>query len=275
MFQIAEAGLTTVYGTAPRVPPDEANSVYLQPAVGCPHPVCTFCALHKEPFRARSLDEFRGHLERVREALGPAGRFRTRLFLGDANALRVPARDLVSMMSLALAAFPRRPVHAYADARLWKDVELDALRGLADAGLRRVTIGLESAHAPLYNALGKPGSLDDLASSLRLLKDARVGAGLTVLLGIGGRAYKQRHVADTIEFLRAAPLSAPDVVYLLRFRPAPATPYAAAAASHADVRPTDEEHRIQEKAFRENLELELLARGVRLLSGDLLPVTLA
>jgi radical SAM superfamily enzyme YgiQ (UPF0313 family) len=275
MPNVANPVLPALYGNVPRVPPDEANSVYLQPSTGCPHPTCTFCALHKEPFRARTRLEFRLHLDRVREALGPAGRFRARLFLGDANAMRVPADDLASMIRLALEAFPRRAVHAYADARLHADVDPDGLARLADAGLRRVTIGLESAHAPLYRALGKPGTFADLAPSIGRLKAARIGVGLTVLLGLGGRAHRQPHVADTIADLRGRPLGAPDVVYLLRYRPEAVTPYAAASAADPDLAATDAEYRIQERAFREQLEAELLGRGVRILSGDLVPVSLA
>lgn len=267
---MADASLRVLYGSVPRVPPDETEAVYLQPAVGCPHAACTFCALHKEPFRSRTPEEFGEHLGRVREALGPAARLRSRLYFGDANALSVPAAELADMLRQAREAFPHRPVHACADARL-REVDVDALRRLEEAGLRRVTIGLETGHAPLYRSLGKPGTFEDISPGLRRLKEAGIGAGLSVLLGLGGKACRQPHAADTIEFLRSAGLRAPDVVYLLRYRPESSTPYAAAAAADADLRPTDEEYRIQERAFRENLEGELLRRGARLIVGELSP----
>jgi radical SAM superfamily enzyme YgiQ (UPF0313 family) len=271
---LADYRIPALYGTRPRVPPDETTSIYLQPSVGCPHPVCTFCALHKEPFRARMPGEFKDHVARVREALGEGGRFRPRIFFGDANALRVPPGDLASMIAAALESFPSRPVHAYADARLAADAALDDLRRLSDAGLRRVTIGLETGCETLYRSLGKRGTLDDLRSSVRRLKEARVGVGLTVLLGLGGKSFRQRHAADTIAFLRGLKLGAPDVVYLLLYRPERATPYAAAASAEPDLRATDEEFRIQERAFRENVEDDLLRRGARLISGELGPVGL-
>lgn len=274
MPSLADPAVVSIYGSTPKVPPDEGAAIYLQPSVGCPHPTCTFCALHKDTFRARTREEFQDHLDRVRQTLGTRALSRPRIFFGDANALHLRPDELSERIGQALEAFPYRPVHATADARLHAEVDPDSFDALSAAGLRRVTIGLETAHFPLYRALNKPGRFDDLAPSLRRVKQARVGLGLAVLLGLGGRAFRQRHVADTLDFLRAQPLRSPDVVYFLRYRAAPVSPYAAAALADPDLRATNEEFRIQERAFREHLEGFLLARGVRLLSGELKPVTL-
>lgn len=204
-----------IYKTIPILPPDQNHSIYLQATLGCPTNRCSFCTFYRDrTFRVRPLDEFRRHAEEVRQLLGPdAGRRKT-IFLGEANALAIPAADLRAIVGAAIEVFPKREIFAFADAATHRHRTPDELLGLRDLGLRRLTLGVETGHLPLYDRLQKPGSLNDAEETIRRIKSAGLHLGLSILAGLGGRTHEKAHVDDTLKFILRQPLGPGDYVYL-------------------------------------------------------------
>ncbi|MBI2930994.1 MAG: radical SAM protein [Planctomycetes bacterium] len=259
-----------LYGQVPVLPPDQVQALYLQATVGCSTNRCSFCTLYRDRrFRVRTIAEFEQHVRQVLELVGRDVERRTSIFLGDAGALMVPADELAVMMRLARAAVPGRPFSCFASAGLGRRREAHELRELRDLGLDRVTIGLETAHRPLYDSLRKPHELEDAERTVRLLKDAGLHVGLTVLLGVGGQESHSAHVNDTARFLDALPLGPGDWVYLSPLHVEPNTEYAAWARGRPARQFSIEQLQIQKAVLQCRLRASLGERGVRITSYDI------
>ncbi len=240
-----------IYGTVPILPPDQYGAVYLQATVGCRTNLCTFCSLYRDrSFQVRSLAEFRDHIQEATDFLGRDIERRRSVFLGDANAMAVPMNLLRSMVEEVRSALPDRDIHAFSDAALHRVARSDDLRELR---LARITFGLETAHLPLLRRLRKPGSLAGLLLSVERVKSAGSSVGLTVLVGVGGREFAERHVADTVEVLQRAALGAGDFVYLSPLR--------------GEL--TEEELRGQTEEFRRRLGDMRMMSGVKVVPYDI------
>ena len=90
---------------------------------------------------------------------------------------------------------------------------------LAERGLRRVYVGLESGHDPLLNWARKPGSAADAVSAIRRMKAGGLSVGIIVMLGLGGDRYAQGHVHDTIKAVNEMELGKVDLLYFSEFIP--------------------------------------------------------
>ena len=77
---------------------------------------------------------------------------------------------------------------------------------MAELGLKRVYIGLESGHDPLLEFVRKPGHAQDAIETVQTIKAAGINVGLIVMIGLGGDRFAAGHVADTIAVLNQMPL---------------------------------------------------------------------
>lgn len=230
-----------VYRPVPILPPDKYLAVVLQATEGCSYNRCTFCTFYRGvPFRVKDEAEFRQHISAVRRLLCAAMRLRRAVFLGDANALAAPYERVRALMHAVADAFrlaPRELSLRGREMREWMRANPDGMDGvysfldvfnarrmtveefgeLADRGLRRVYIGLESGDRDLLRFLRKPGRPDDAVRVVRDLKAAGVAVGVIVMTGVGGRQYADGHVRNTIETLRQMELGVGDIIYFSPF----------------------------------------------------------
>jgi hypothetical protein len=80
-----------IYRPVSILPPDQYLALYLQATEGCSYNECTFCGLYRDRrFHVKTPAEFRQHLADVRAFFGRGITLRRTLFLGDANASRMP-----------------------------------------------------------------------------------------------------------------------------------------------------------------------------------------
>ncbi|MBI3944560.1 MAG: radical SAM protein [Armatimonadetes bacterium] len=237
-----------LFHRVPILPPDQYLSLVLQPTEGCRYNRCTFCTLYRDrPFRAKSPEEFRRHLDEVVAYFGRGLARRRSLFLGDANALTLPMADLVPIFAAVQERLPVAPSDLTpAQARRWLSAHplgfdgihsfLDVFSGrkksaaeyaaLRRQGLRRVTIGLESGSAPLLQFLRKPERVADAVELVRTLHRAGVSVGVVVMVGAGGDRYAAAHVRETVAVVNAVSLGAADFLYLSEFVEHPGSDYA-------------------------------------------------
>ncbi len=208
-----------VYRPVGILPPDQYGTVVLQTTEGCAWNRCVFCDFYRgQPFRAKSAREFAGHAAAVKTFFGRGLSARSSLFLGEANALAVPAGQLAEGMSIAQKALvprmgPFRGFFAFAEPHEARVVSPEDFRVLAGAGLRRLYYGLETGHPMLRRALRKPGDMEGECRSIRAAKSAGISIGLIVLLGAGGREGETAHVAGTASLIERLPLDGKDIVY--------------------------------------------------------------
>lgn len=233
-----------VYRPIRVLPPDCYQAAVVQLTEGCSYGRCTFCTLYAGvPFRAKDRAALDEHLQAVAAFFGDALALRTRVFLGDANALLLPTDRLLSAMEAVERWLPgpleRGGCHTFVDAFTPPGKTLPELERLAAAGLRRVTVGLETAHRPLLRWLDKPGDPEDVAALVGRAKGAGLAVNVVVLIGAGGARFAAPHVEETAAFVRRLPLERGDTVYLSRLVVDPASRYAA-RAERDGVAPLDE-----------------------------------
>jgi len=247
-----------VYRPVRILPPDCYRALVVQLTEGCSYNRCSFCSLYRDvPFRAKSPDQLERHLEAIRGLLGPALALRTHVFLGDANACLIPQERLLRSLAIIKARVPEtaeRGFHTFLDVFTPPGKTTGELRELRAAGLRRVTVGLESGHAPLVSWLDKPGSPAEVGAAVARLRGAGIGVALVVLIGAGGHTYAEAHERETLAFLRALELGKADTVYLSPLRVSPGDPYSRRAAREGVVAFSEPELEAQAQRLRQGLQ---------------------
>jgi radical SAM superfamily enzyme YgiQ (UPF0313 family) len=176
-------------------PPSEAESLILQVTVGCSHNRCTFCPTYKaKRFRIKTFEEIK---EDIDEAAS-CGWAIERVFLTDGDALIVPQPRLIEIMEYLKEKLPRlRRVGIYANAKGILKKTQDELRGLKEAGLGIIYLGVESGDQVVLERVRKGTTYEKLLQAGRMVKEAGIKLSVTVLLGIGGRERSREHAVAT------------------------------------------------------------------------------
>jgi hypothetical protein len=254
--QADAAQFAAVYSPIGILPPDQYLALVLQATEGCSFNSCTFCDLYHQPFRIKTPNEFRTHLQNVRAYLGDSLLLRNRsIFLGAANALAIPMPRLWPIFDIIAEEFPATGIYAFLDAFTGTRKDIDDYRALAERGLRRVYIGLESGHDPLLELVRKPGHAADAIETVRAIKAAGINVGVIVMIGLGGDRFSTGHIADTIDVLNAMQLGAGDLIYFSDLIEEPGTSYPALALDHSIRTLTSEERSAQRTAIRNGLRV--------------------
>lgn len=216
-----------VYKPISILPPDQYLSVVLQATEGCTWNKCTFCTFYQDrPFHVKSEDEFQRHIEDVLAFFGRGLLMRKSVFLGDGNALALSQRRLLPLMEMTRAAFPEMPIYSFIDVYTGERKSEADWRALAELGLHRIYIGMETGFDPLLALLNKPGSREELVEFVARLKAAGLQVGLIVMIGVGGVEYRGAHAQATLATLERLPLGQGDLVYLSPFIERPGSEYA-------------------------------------------------
>ncbi len=213
-------------------PPSEADSLILQVAVGCSYNRCTFChSFQGKTFRIKSFEEIK---EDIDEAAG-YGRI-PRVFLADGDALVIPQKDLVRILSYLkekIRGLERVGIYANAVDVLKKDVE--ELKELKSLGLGIIYLGLESGNCEVLKRIKKNATVEQMIRAGKRVKEAGILLSITVLLGIGGVELSQAHAEDTGKVLSEMD---PEFVGALSLIVVPGTPISEDLESGRLVLPT-------------------------------------
>ena len=92
-------------------------------------------------------------------------------------------------------------------------------------GLGRVYLGLESGHDPLLAYVRKPASRGQAVDAVRAIKAGGASVGVIVMIGLGGRAFAEGHVRDTVTAINAMQLGAGDLLFFSELVEVPGTAY--------------------------------------------------
>jgi hypothetical protein len=264
------ARFAEVYSPIGILPPDQYLALVLQATVGCSFNTCTFCDLYHQPFHIKTPDQFRRHIRAVRDYLDASLSLRQRsIFLGAANALTIPMPRLLSIFDIIHEEFSpsvgvRVWIGAFLDAFTGTRKSQEDYRALAERGLRRVYIGLESGHDPLLEFVRKPGHAQDAIETVQAIKAAGIHVGLIVLIGLGGERFAASHAADTVEVLNQMPLDHGDLLYFSDLVAEPGTPYPQQIVQHG-IRALDGAERT---AQRNLIRSGLSPSGVKISNYD-------
>ncbi len=238
-------------------PPSEADSLLIRLTRNCPWNHCTFCRVYKRrTFSLRSVDHIlrdidllhtyiRGiqkvaspgffpdnetiadvyngfdHKDRIafNAAMNWYASGMQSIFLQDANSLIMKPGDLIAVLTHLKTCFPDvRRVTSYARSHTVARIRDDNLKLMAEAGLNRIHIGMESGSDKVLEKIRK--GVDKATHIKAGLKVRKAGIELSeyVMPGLGGIEDSIEHALETAsalntinpEFIRLRTLAVTD-----------------------------------------------------------------
>ena len=228
----------TGFEQGPIRPPSEAESLLIRITRNCPWNRCTFCPVYKgSSFSLRPLehvikdiDMIRFYVQAIKEAQNTKGSISQRelfalspegdrgdrralyaaynfvvsgmksIFLQDGNSLIIKPDDIVRILKHLQQSFPQvKRVTSYARSHTIARISDDNLKRMAEAGLNRIHIGMESGSDKVLTMV-KKGS-DKVTQILAGQKVKRAGIQLSeyYMPGLGGLLLFRESAIETAD----------------------------------------------------------------------------
>jgi radical SAM superfamily enzyme YgiQ (UPF0313 family) len=255
-------------------PPSEARSLLIRVTRNCPWNRCTFCPVYKgtrfslrpKDHVIRDIDAVHASVEQILaqrnsqgripaaaveppDAAGDMAAFHAALhwtlgsmesiFLQDANSLLLPPKDLIEILRHIKRRFPWvRRVTSYARSHTIARISDRDLSTMAEAGLNRIHIGLESGCDEVLEKVAKGVDRSVHIKAGRKVKSAGIELSEYVMPGLGGRELSDAHAEDTADALNRID---PDFIRLRTLAVPNHTPLAEQLASGDFSKMTDVE----------------------------------
>jgi radical SAM superfamily enzyme YgiQ (UPF0313 family) len=161
------------------------------------------------------------------------------IFLQDANSLLLPPKDLIEILRHIKRRFPWvRRVTSYARSHTIARISDRDLSTMAEAGLNRIHIGLESGCDEVLEKVAKGVDRSVHIKAGRKVKSAGIELSEYVMPGLGGRELSDAHAEDTADALNRID---PDFIRLRTLAVPNHTPLAEQLASGDFSKMTDVE----------------------------------
>ena len=221
-------------------PPSEARSLLIRVTRNCPWNKCSFCSVYKgETFSLRPVDHVIMDIDSIHDAItvirdkleknstltigqleAEAGQLlkydRTvfysaldwfingdgAVFLQDANSLILKPDQLIQILDHLRSRFPWiTRITSYARSHTIKRIDEDKLKQLANAGLNRIHIGMESGSDKVLNKIHKGATKQDHIDAGIKVKRSGIELSEYIMPGIGGTVLSKEHALETADAL--------------------------------------------------------------------------
>ena len=200
-------------------PPSEAHSILLQITTGCSHNKCTFCGMYKGT--RFSIKDDKTIMADIDFAARNC-RHQQRLFLCDGDALILPQKRLVKILSAIQTRLPWvTRVGTYANTKSIQRKSPEELDELYNLGLTIAYMGLESGDDVTLQAMNKGADAKQMIEMGQKIRASSIKLSITVLLGI---AQKERSHIHAKESGRVLSEIDPEYVGALTLMLTPGTP---------------------------------------------------
>lgn len=185
-------------------PPSEAESLILPVTDGCSWNHCSFCEMYTAPqkrFRARDEAETMDTIRRCGQRFGTGVR---RVFLADGDALVLPTRRLLQVLSAIREHLPAvRRVSSYCLPRNLRRKSVAELEELAAAGFSMAYVGAESGDDEVLAKVNKGETHASTCEALDKLQQAGIKRSVMILNGLGGRTLSRQHAENSARLANA------------------------------------------------------------------------
>ena len=198
-------------------PPSEHDSYYLPLTSGCSNNSCTFCNFSFTNLGLRDLEDVKQEIDAMslfmNSRMWVAGQPRIvyailqgwdgrKVFLQDGDALVYPYSKLLEALQYLNQKFPRlQRIASYATPQDILRRSVDELRALKEQKLGILYMGVESGDDAVLQKIRKNATHDQMVEAARKVKAAGILLSVTVILGLGGVAGSEQHVAETARIL--------------------------------------------------------------------------
>jgi len=250
----------TGFELGPIRPPSEANSLLLRITRNCPWNKCKFCGLYRgEKFNVRpvehlveDIDTIKRFVDQIQDVMQQPGTNyhhlsdlqngltyqdqlafhsafswlrggMTSVFLQDANTLVIKPADLIAILEYLRQTFPQiERVTSYARSHSVARIADEDLVRMAQAGLNRIHIGMESAADPVLEFINKGVDMQTHILAGQKVKRAGIELSEYFMPGLGGQDFTRENALETADalnqidpdFIRIRTLAIPESVEL-------------------------------------------------------------
>jgi histone acetyltransferase (RNA polymerase elongator complex component) len=226
-------GTYTGFEQGPIRPPSEASSLLIRVTRNCPWNRCTFCSIYKrEKFSLRSVDDVINDIDYIYQYVNEIGGierdsqksdatsnssfdgnayFAARnwfaqgmesVFLQDADSLVIRPDNLIRILTHIRERFPSvERITSYARSDSVARISEESFREIADAGLNRIHIGLETSSDTILKMIQKGVTKEIHIQAGLKVKNAGIELSEYVLTGIGGGEFYCEHALETADAL--------------------------------------------------------------------------
>lgn len=123
-------------------------------------------------------------------------------FLQDANSLIMETEDLAEIIRFLKSTFPTiERITSYARSSTLRRKSVEELKVLAEAGLNRIHVGMESGYDPLLQFMKKGVTAQGHVEAGRKVVEAGISLSEYMLLGLGGRRWWREHAIESARVL--------------------------------------------------------------------------
>ncbi len=221
-------------------PPSEAGSLLLRLTRNCPWNRCSFCPVYKsKTFSLRSVDNIKKDIDIVHSCLvkiieeyekkggleinrinkisnGLGIRDRTAfnaamqwfstgmesIFIQDANSLIMKPDNFIYILSYIKKQFPMaKRITSYARSHTIVRIKVNDLKRIADAGLNRIHIGMESGSDTVLKMIKKGATKQVHIKAGVKIMNAGMELSEYVMPGLGGVEFSQEHAIESADAL--------------------------------------------------------------------------
>ena len=182
-------------------PPSEANSLLVQATIGCPWNKCTFCMVYKNgpKFQIRSVKEIKEDLSWAKKQYGS---YVKTVFFPSGNTIIMKTKEFEEILKYTKNLFPKlERITIYGSAQYIVKKGFDDIKKLADAGLSRIHVGLESGSDTVLKNVKKGSTANIQREAGLLVKKAGIELSEYIVLGLGGKKHSKEHIRDSINVL--------------------------------------------------------------------------
>jgi radical SAM superfamily enzyme YgiQ (UPF0313 family) len=169
-------------------------------------------------FQKRPVDDVKSDIE-------VAARFRAdarTAFIGDADSIIIPVDQLEEILRHLYRHFPKlERVTSYGRAKTVLRKPIEELRRLAEAGLSRLHLGLESGDNETLKKVTKGFTAAQAVEAGLKVKEAGISLSEYVLIGLGGKDRYKEHAEFTASALNRID---PDFIRVRTLAVRPGTP---------------------------------------------------
>lgn len=213
-----------LFGDVSILPPDQYMSLYVPIAEGCPYNRCSFCAFYRDrKFRVKGKEEIVSLVKGIVDFFGAGLLAKRGVFLGEGNVFAIATEEILFSIGVIKDILGNSEYITFnVDENFYGFMDTfgmgkdkSEMRLLKEAGVRRVYIGVESGNDfILRNILLKPLDSQTVLRTVFGLKEVGISVGVIVLVGVGGKEFKEEHFDSTFDLVSRMELSCEDIIYL-------------------------------------------------------------
>ncbi len=182
-------------------PPSEWRSLLVRITRGCNWNRCRFCGLYpamgQPDYSCRSLTEIKHDIDLLTRRHPEV----ETAFFGDADPLSAGMEVFIGAASYLREHLPLKRLTSYARVSTLHKLGRNNIHLLAEAGLNRVHMGLESGDPEILQFQRKGQSPKMVVTVAGWLKEAGIETSYYVLLGLGGQGQSDQHIRSTASII--------------------------------------------------------------------------